>query len=219
VNADLAPTILDAAGARPGLTEDGISLFDLIATPGRTRDLLVESFIDDAAHTPYAALRTTRYLYAEYSTGDRELYDLEADPYELDNRVSDPGYAPPLAWLGARLAELRHCRGASCQGSAGEPPPPVDVRAPKTKLDKHPRKRAKTGKRAARARFAFSANEPARFRCRLDKHRWRRCTSPKHVRVRRGLHVFRVVATDPSGNRDPTPAHWRWRLTVSPRSP
>ena len=214
VNADLAPTILDAAGAQPGLTVDGISLFDLIATPGPKRDLLVESYVDDAAHTPYAGLRTTRYLYTEYSTGDRELYDLEADSHELDNRVSDPGYAPPLAWLAARLAELRHCQGASCQGSAGEPPVPVDRSAPQTKLDKHPRKRVKTGKKAPRARFAFSANEPSKFHCRLDKHRWRRCTSPKRVRVGKRLHLFRVVATDLSGNRDPDPARWRWRLKL-----
>ena len=42
----------------------------------------------------FDALRTYRYLYAEYSTGERELYDLERDPYELQSRHADGAYAP-----------------------------------------------------------------------------------------------------------------------------
>jgi hypothetical protein len=33
----------------------------------------------------YCAVRTSRYLYAVYDTGERELYDLAEDPYELRN--------------------------------------------------------------------------------------------------------------------------------------
>jgi hypothetical protein len=33
----------------------------------------------------YCAVRTSRYLYAVYETGERELYDLAEDPYELRN--------------------------------------------------------------------------------------------------------------------------------------
>ena len=33
----------------------------------------------------YHAIRTSRYLYVEYDNGDRELYDLTHDPYELHN--------------------------------------------------------------------------------------------------------------------------------------
>jgi arylsulfatase A-like enzyme len=33
----------------------------------------------------YEAMRTHRFLYAEYDNGARELYDLRSDPYELDN--------------------------------------------------------------------------------------------------------------------------------------
>jgi hypothetical protein len=33
----------------------------------------------------YCAVRTDRYLYARYATGERELYDLEADPAQLDD--------------------------------------------------------------------------------------------------------------------------------------
>jgi arylsulfatase A-like enzyme len=37
-NADLAPTILDAAGARPGRAQDGRSLLDLVEDPGAQWD-------------------------------------------------------------------------------------------------------------------------------------------------------------------------------------
>ena len=33
----------------------------------------------------YQAVRTDRYLYVEYETGERELYDYQVDPFELDN--------------------------------------------------------------------------------------------------------------------------------------
>ncbi len=33
----------------------------------------------------YCAVRTERYLFARYATGERELYDLQADPFELTN--------------------------------------------------------------------------------------------------------------------------------------
>ena len=44
VNADLAPTILDAADAEPGLVEDGRSLLPFAAHPARLhgRELLLE---------------------------------------------------------------------------------------------------------------------------------------------------------------------------------
>src|SRR5918995_5123350 len=34
---------------------------------------------------PYLALRTERYLYLEYANGERELYDMQIDPYQLQN--------------------------------------------------------------------------------------------------------------------------------------
>ena len=124
INADLAPTILDAAGVAPGRIEDGMSLYDLIADPSQQRDLLIENHVETDKYSAYAGVRTARYVYIAYSAGGDELYDLETDPYELENLVSDPSYAAPLAWLQARLAELRDCAGESCRSSVGEPPPP-----------------------------------------------------------------------------------------------
>ncbi|HKF80675.1 MAG TPA: sulfatase/phosphatase domain-containing protein [Thermoleophilaceae bacterium] len=64
-NADLAPTIRDAANARPGRLEDGRSLFPLLRDSGREwgRDLLIEG--NAGVNGGFSALRTYRYVYVE----------------------------------------------------------------------------------------------------------------------------------------------------------
>ena len=49
----------------------------------------------------------------EYQTGDRELYDLEADPYEMDNlyETADNSLVQDLK---AKLNALRVCTGDGC---------------------------------------------------------------------------------------------------------
>lgn len=70
----------------------------------------------------FSALRTDRYLYVEYATGERELYDLLVDPNELVNPLADwedPGPPPDAvalaAQLASRLAALCDCAGESCR--------------------------------------------------------------------------------------------------------
>jgi hypothetical protein len=46
------------------------------------------------------------YTYVEYETGERELYDLGADPDQLQNRAADPAYAGIRAGFATRLNEL-----------------------------------------------------------------------------------------------------------------
>ncbi|HMG26391.1 MAG TPA: sulfatase [Acidimicrobiia bacterium] len=64
----------------------------------------------------YAALRTERYTYVEYVTGERQLYDLRADPDELHNIVStaDPKLAQDLA---KQLSALKTCKGGGCRAA------------------------------------------------------------------------------------------------------
>jgi hypothetical protein len=90
-------------------------------------------------------------------------------------------------------------------------PPPPDTTAPETTIDKGPKK--KTAKRTAK--FKFSSNEVgSTFECKVDKRKWRECTSPKiYRRLKRGRHVFRVRATDPAANVDSTPAKHKWKIT------
>ena len=110
VNADLAPTIADAANVRPGRNVDGLSLLPLLANRTRFvgRDILLE--------TPqYSAIHSPRFVYTEYANGDRELYDLVADPNELASRHADPGASEIRTELARRLASLKRCSGASCR--------------------------------------------------------------------------------------------------------
>jgi arylsulfatase A-like enzyme len=124
INADLAPTVVDATGATAGLTVDGRSLLPAADHPDRLRgrELLfekgdvVDADDDDAPQSgTYAAVRTARYVYVENLTGELELYDLEADPYQLQNLAADPAYDAIEAALAARLASLRACAGPSCR--------------------------------------------------------------------------------------------------------
>ncbi len=63
---------------------------------------------------PYRALRTEQYLYAEYSTGEKQLFDVRVDPYELKNLAATATPAL-LARLSARLAQLASCSSATCR--------------------------------------------------------------------------------------------------------
>lgn len=46
------------------------------------------------------------FTWVEYETGERELYDLNVDPNELDNRAKDPAYASVRERLERRLKEM-----------------------------------------------------------------------------------------------------------------
>jgi N-acetylglucosamine-6-sulfatase len=62
----------------------------------------------------YAALRTDRYTYVEYVTGERQLYDLRTDPDQLHDIVTtaDPKLVQDLA---KQLSALRQCKGGGCR--------------------------------------------------------------------------------------------------------
>jgi N-acetylglucosamine-6-sulfatase len=63
----------------------------------------------------YAAMRTPKFLYVEYATGEKEYHDLESDPDQLRNTyMSLPG--DQKAELQATLSKLQACRGSDqCQ--------------------------------------------------------------------------------------------------------
>lgn len=74
---------------------------------------------------PYVAIRTPRYVYLEYATGEQELYDLERDPWELRSRHLDPAYARTQTALALALANLRACRGEACRAQIPPIPDPA----------------------------------------------------------------------------------------------
>ncbi|MGH2951665.1 MAG: trypsin-like serine protease, partial [Solirubrobacterales bacterium] len=80
--------------------------------------------------------------------------------------------------------------------------------APQTTITKHPRKRG----RKRKARFKFTADEPATFECKLDRKPFKPCDSPYRKRVSRQKHRFKVRATDAQGNTDPTADKFKWKV-------
>ncbi len=107
LNVDLAPTFAELAGTVQPEAE-GSSLLPLLG-PGVPRDVawrqdfLVEHL---GAGATYCAVRTTQAIYVIYQSGEEELYDLRADPYELQNLAGDPADADLLDQLRARTREL-----------------------------------------------------------------------------------------------------------------
>ena len=79
---------------------------------------------------------------------------------------------------------------------------------PRTKLKKHPTRHTAHHK----ARFTFTANEPATFECKLDRAPWAACGSPFKHKVGTGRHRFKVRATDSFGQLDASAAKFRWKV-------
>ncbi len=105
MNIDLAPTFAALAGVTaPG--SEGASMLGLLAnpaTPWRT-DTLIEHM---GSNPPsFCAVRTQIWKYVQYATGEEELYDLVADPYELQNVAGAAANAATLASLRTRAHQL-----------------------------------------------------------------------------------------------------------------
>ena len=107
LNVDLAPTIAEATGtAHPRV--EGSSLLPLLrdpTSPWRT-DFLVEHLEGSNPVPTYCAVRSERWKYVRYATGEEELYDLASDPFELESLATDPDHAEVLEGRRARLREL-----------------------------------------------------------------------------------------------------------------
>ena len=103
INVDLAPTLVERSGATPGRVMDGRSLRDR----DRSRPILFE-----AQHSinPYFGVQSGRWVWVEYTNGEKELYDMIADPYQLASRHKDPeSHEPPQGPRGPpRRAEDLH---------------------------------------------------------------------------------------------------------------
>ncbi len=151
-NMDIAPTISQLARAPADRSYDGRSMVPFWRNTSRLsrRPVLLESFADATdiepeggsaapaarrsarpAHQRIAApvenflsVRLGPYKYTEYETGDRELYDLSRDPYELQNIVRNRRYNGVHAFLKRQLNRLEDCRGRACKFETGRLPQP-----------------------------------------------------------------------------------------------
>jgi N-acetylglucosamine-6-sulfatase len=128
-NVDLAATFAAVVDVAAGRIVDGRSLLPYAQDPQlrSARPVLLDAPHEqvvrgsrDGADTivevpPLLGLRTTRYAYVEYGSGDVELYDLLIDPYQLESRHTDPAYQALRAQLHEALTQYQGCAGDSCR--------------------------------------------------------------------------------------------------------
>jgi arylsulfatase A-like enzyme len=117
LNIDHGETWAELGGATPDAGVEGMSMVRLLdGTIPSWRDDFLEEHWNGQIPT-YAEVRGTPWKYNEYQTGESELYDETADPFELTNVVTDPANAGTVATLAARLRELRPGWPASPSGA------------------------------------------------------------------------------------------------------
>jgi arylsulfatase A-like enzyme len=128
LNTDYLPTFTDLAGIQTPGYVDGRSLRPVIegvsTAPWRDAILLERAVTNLHPYPgPVRAKALSGILtregrkYVEYEGGERELYDLGTDPYELTNRYA----GTPPAGLASRLQELKSCSGDSCRAAEDGP--------------------------------------------------------------------------------------------------
>ena len=133
-NIDLAPTVLQLAGATAGKTVDGRSLLPFARNPAlRTNRAILHETGGRRYAGPreqdertnlrrplkrvmtYKAIRTSRWLYIRWRDGSRELYDLRRDPDELQSLHAGRRHRRVRHVLATRLRALARCAGATCR--------------------------------------------------------------------------------------------------------
>lgn len=97
VNTDIAPTVLDLAGATIPADMQGMSMLPLFKRPeAAIRDAVYYHYYENGEHavSPHFGVRTARYkLIRFYKRVDAwELFDLKEDPNEMDNLYGKTGY-------------------------------------------------------------------------------------------------------------------------------
>jgi N-acetylglucosamine-6-sulfatase len=149
-NIDVAPTLLELAGAEATKSIDGRSLVPYLEDSElrSRRPILFESFVETndveangalsanpsrrageatasllAPPKDYAGIRLGPYKYIAWPSGEKELYNITRDPYELNSLHRVPNFFPIRNFLHRQMTRLIDCVGRTCQEVA--PPLPL----------------------------------------------------------------------------------------------
>jgi hypothetical protein len=75
---------------------------------GASREMLFERTGGDRG------IRSGKWVLIDRVVGKDELYDLDTDPFQLENAIEVPANSGVVDQLRSRLAAIRGCAGASC---------------------------------------------------------------------------------------------------------
>jgi len=122
---DLASTLLALAGVRDTVPRQGASLVPILdgSVQSWRTSVLLEYYNDIVfprmLTMGYQAVRTERYKYINYTSlpGMDELYDLQTDPFEMDNLIGTARGRELLPQLQAELARLQRETGYAPPGA------------------------------------------------------------------------------------------------------
>jgi N-acetylglucosamine-6-sulfatase len=125
LNTDVGPTFAELAGTQPPGFVDGRSFAPLLR--GKNPPWRSAVLLEGPASNPrgqlqmpgYRAVRTHDRLYVEWATGERELYDLGSDPYQLRSQHDNRAFADEQAALEARVEALKGCAAETCRAAEG----------------------------------------------------------------------------------------------------
>ncbi len=102
---DIAPTLYDLAQLPIPEHLDGESLVPMLAGEKWLREEIFIECWPSRGH--WEAIHSGRYKYIETEGHLSEFYDLEEDPYELENQIDNPEYAEFIAKMKISLDEKR----------------------------------------------------------------------------------------------------------------
>lgn len=104
LNLDIAPTLLEAAGVNIPKDIQGQSFLPLVTNKkNKGRDAIYYHYYENGEHavSPHFGVKTQRYKLIRFykRVNGWELYDLKADPHEMNNQYGKPGYEKITAQL------------------------------------------------------------------------------------------------------------------------
>ena len=121
-NVDLRPTFAAMAKTRAPDYVDGVSFLAAARGTGTfPRRYAYSERLESDGGTTVAADADWKAVYAPdkayhhwFRTGEEELYDLSADPYELDNLLAGGASEAEAAPFRGAMIRMQDCRGAEC---------------------------------------------------------------------------------------------------------
>ncbi len=119
---DLAPTLLEGVGAAPDSWSaqlPGDSLWTLMQQEDQDRSVFSEYHAVGTPHG-YYMLRNLRFKYVHYVNAPPQLFDMQNDPWELQDLAQLPEYQTVLAERERRLRALLDLEAVDAQARADQ---------------------------------------------------------------------------------------------------